>query len=92
MTSYLLLTAVVVLFTIGAWRFARRRFQAKWRRPFQDKFKIPVFTSEPIWIECATDMSELRTMGIDMNSSKTKIELDLSIPEHRLAWSVYIER
>ena len=24
-----------------------------------------------------------------MNSTKTKIELDLSIPEHHFAWSVY---
>ena len=31
----------------------------------------------------------LKTMGIDMNSSKTRIKLDLSIPEHHLAWSVY---
>ena len=63
MTSYLLLAAVVVLFTIGARRFARRRSQAKWRRLFQDKFKIPVFTSEPMWIECATDMSEFEDYG-----------------------------
>ena len=63
MTSYLLLTAFVVLLTIAGRRFARRRFQAKWRRLFQNKFKIPVFTSEPMWIECATDMSEFEDYG-----------------------------
>jgi len=31
----------------------------------------------------------LMTMESDINSSKAKIELDLSIPEHHLAWSVY---
>ena len=63
MTRYLLLTAFVIFLTIAVRRIARRRTSAKWRRLFQDRFKIPVFTSEPIWIECATDMSEFEDYG-----------------------------
>ena len=54
MTLYFLLVAFVIFLTSAARRFARRRFQAKWPRLFQDKYKIPVFTSERIWIECAS--------------------------------------
>ncbi len=63
MTRYLLLVAFVVFLTSAARRFARRRFQAKWRRLFQDEYKIPVFTSERVWIECATDMSDFDDYG-----------------------------
>ena len=59
----------------------------------EDCFKIDLKSQylhlNPSGLSARLTCLNLKTMGIDMNSSKTKVKLDLSIPEHHLAWSVY---
>ena len=63
MTRFLLLATFLVLLTIAIRRITKHRFLNYWKKLILDKPKIPLFTGEPIWIDCATDMSDFEDYG-----------------------------
>ena len=89
MSLLLLIAAGLVLAYIATRRLIFRRFLHKWKKMLRDRPMIPIFTSEPIWIPCATDMSDTDDYENDSKNLNKTIKLDLSIVEHHLLWDVY---
>ena len=58
MIVFILILAGIGLALAVMKRVAFRCYLYQWKKMIRDKPKIPIYTSEPMWIPCATDMSD----------------------------------
>ena len=63
MSRFLLLIAFLVFLTIAIRRSARRRFLMHWKKLILERPKIALLPGDPMWIDCATDMSDFEDYG-----------------------------